>query len=405
VANLRQFAAADRAVTSMLGWFVERRVQQFLTACAASDHIDTVSPSLFDFQQTRQGLFDGVFLYPLCAFLKAKLGSGATPSGPRPLGSAPLGRRGNADDAVTNLQARAIKLTSKDVWQVFLDHAHKAPVPHLCCRFHLNGRCVRSCHYADTHVALSSDQKSVLTTAWIGKCRARMNATANSTDRGCKKSKLVANRESYLAAAVDVAAPLDIIAASLSLASPPAWGPSPISLAPPRPRATASALALTRSAAARLHDTWTTDAWALGLIQYPPSAQHPTTPLDTHNCKCHHSPPSPSHRSPPQTPVPFPRLSFASTSFPTLPDGRLHEFVTAILSTSPPLTSPTEFMFAWTPSAAAHNLAVLRRYDMRLGAAIAAQPFSTLSPGSEFRSAELLAPLLSCHPPGSLFQA
>ena len=351
MANLRQFAAADRAVTSMLGWFVERRVQQFLTACAASDHIDTVSPSLFDFQQTRQGLFDGVFLYPLCAFLKAKLGSGATPSGPRPLGSAPLGRRGNADDAVTNLQARAIKLTSKDVWQVFLDHAHKAPVPHLCCRFHLNGRCVRSCHYADTHVALSSDQKSVLTTAWIGKCRARMNATANSTDRGCKKSKLVANRESYLAAAVDV------------------------------------------------------DAWALGLIQYPPSAQHPTTPLDTHNCKCHHSPPSPSHRSPPQTPVPFPRLSFASTSFPTLPDGRLHEFVTAILSTSPPLTSPTEFMFAWTPSAAAHNLAVLRRYDMRLGAAIAAQPFSTLSPGSEFRSAELLAPLLSCHPPGSLFQA
>ncbi|KAI2505007.1 hypothetical protein MHU86_9450 [Fragilaria crotonensis] len=74
-------------------------------------------------------------------------------------------------------------------------------------------------------------------------------------------------------------------------------------------------------------------------------------------------------------------------------------------STPPqPTTHPTEFRFEWTHEAAAHNLAVLRRYALDLGAAVDAQPFSAVTPGSEFRSAALLAPLLSAHPLWSRFQ-
>ena len=57
-----------------------------------------------------------------------------------------------------------------------------------------------------------------------------------------------------------------------------------------------------------------------------------------------------------------------------------------------------EFRFEWTHDAAAHNLALLRRYSLDLGTAMAAQPFSAVTPGSEFRPAALLAPLLSAHP-------
>jgi hypothetical protein len=42
--------------------------------------------------------------------------------------------------------------------------------------------------------------------------------------------------------------------------------------------------------------------------------------------------------------------------------------------------------------------------DLDLAAAIAAQPFSAVTPGSEFRPAHLLAPLLSTHPLWSRFR-
>jgi hypothetical protein len=56
-----------------------------------------------------------------------------------------------------------------------------------------------------------------------------------------------------------------------------------------------------------------------------------------------------------------------------------------------------EFVFEWRMAAATHNLAVLRRYGGNLRTALAAQPVSTISPGSEFRPVQLLAPLLSRH--------
>jgi hypothetical protein len=57
-----------------------------------------------------------------------------------------------------------------------------------------------------------------------------------------------------------------------------------------------------------------------------------------------------------------------------------------------------EFRFEWSADAAAHNWDLLRRHDRDLGAALRAQPFSTLTFGSEFRPAHFLAPLLSSHP-------
>ena len=97
--------------------------------------------------------------------------------------------------------------------------------------------------------------------------------------------------------------------------------------------------------------------------------------------------------------VPLPRL-LRGAVFPTLPVSTLPDVFHAILDAPKPRTHPTKFVFEWTPAAAANNLAVPRRYAGDLRAALAAQPFSTLSPGSKFRPAYLLAPLLSCHPYG-----
>lgn len=74
VANLRRLAFQDATAPSRLGWFVERRIQQYLTSCASCGHIDSVNSTLFDFQAERQHLEDGMFLPPLCPYLQAKLG-------------------------------------------------------------------------------------------------------------------------------------------------------------------------------------------------------------------------------------------------------------------------------------------------------------------------------------------
>ena len=180
MANLRHFAHADATTPSQLGWFVERRMQQYLSACAGSDHIDRVSTGIFDFQFVRQQLEDGVFLFPLCAYLKAKLGGGNASA---MAGGGNVGQgRSFPNDSVTNPQARTVKLTNRDVWQVLLDHARDAPLPNMCCRFHLNGRCVESCNYRNTHVALNPEQLAALP-GWVTKCHSRMRGPADEDDR------------------------------------------------------------------------------------------------------------------------------------------------------------------------------------------------------------------------------
>ena len=78
--------------------------------------------------------------------------------------------------------------------------------------------------------------------------------------------------------------------------------------------------------------------------------------------------------------------------------GRLPTQLRAILQSPPVRTHPVAFRFDWSDAAARHNLDVLRSYHLNLAAAIAAQPFSTVTPGSEIRAASLLSPLLSQHP-------
>ena len=88
---------------------------------------------------------------------------------------------------------------------------------------------------------------------------------------------------------------------------------------------------------------------------------------------------------------------FPSTIFPTLPLGQLPLLLHAILLDPPPATHPSEFNFAWSDAAALHNWNVLPRHKTQLRDALAAQPYSTLTPASEFRSPATLVPFLSRH--------
>ena len=65
--------------------------------------------------------------------------------------------------------------------------------------------------------------------------------------------------------------------------------------------------------------------------------------------------------------------------------------------TSPATTKP-EFSFKWTNLAAKKNYEILQLYDMDIAAALAAQTFSALTVGSEFRPVHILEPLLHLHP-------
>jgi hypothetical protein len=443
VSNLRQLAFTDASAPSRVGWFIERRLQQFLTACASADHADLVDLELFDFSQARQQLRDGAFVYPLCPFLKAKLNPGTSGSQQsRASGSqkAAAGRSGYPEDVVINPAGRGAKLSSKDHWQTFIDHASEAPLPGLCCRYHLNGQCKRGCYYGDTHVQLTAEQKTALG-PWVAKCRARMPSTGGTSDAN-KKQKLVGNRDqayptSHLLATLDALrrppAPAVDYRTQLSgsrlgprqpptltvpLTKPPARAVVALPTAPPatsvsttrfladsRP-STASAVS-TASPTAR---SSLTTAIAVSPTRPPstavavsPARPPATAPVGAQfphltptSVPCPVSPQPPQCKSAPTVPVP--RLLSIDARFPLLPLGRLPNLLSAILHLPPRRTHPIAFRFEWSDDAARHNMSILRKFNLDLAAAVAAQPFSTITPGSEFRPASLLAPLLSRHP-------
>ena len=192
VANLRRLAFQDATAPSRLGWFVEQCIQQYhLTSCASCGHIDAVNTTLFDFQAERQHLEDGMFLPPLCPYLKAKLGpADATRAATSGGGASGKGGSSYPTNTVRNPSGRLFKITRRDVWQVFLDHAKEAPVPNLCCRYHLNGVCNESCFFRASHVALTGEQSTTLG-KWIESCRARMPSRQPAD--AAKKPKLVGN--------------------------------------------------------------------------------------------------------------------------------------------------------------------------------------------------------------------
>ena len=76
-------------------------------------------------------------------------------------------------DATINPQKRIFETNRNNTWQVFIDHPGSAPIPNMCCRWHLNGKCVKNCFSAASHVQLDDTQIEAVK-AWIEKCRARM---------------------------------------------------------------------------------------------------------------------------------------------------------------------------------------------------------------------------------------
>lgn len=409
IAGLRQLAHADPSSPARLGWFIDRRLQQYLTTCASVVHIDDVSVDLFDFVATRQQLEDGMFLFPLCNYLQAKLHPKHAPIGQS--ATTPLAvRGGQPDDVVTNPHGRLTRLTRQDDWQVFLDRAADAPIPNMCCRYHLNGKCVRSCHYSESHVPLTPEQKTA-GLAWIASCRSRMRKP-DSDGNAAKKPKVVGPRDSYLVA--DPSPPLHLTVARTPVApvarKTPALDSSPSATSPaarlhasrysehacmPESATTAPPTIAPRLLAVRHADHATTAMPPAVTVTAPSASPIPAQPQ---------RPPPAAHLpgkspvSPPRSVVPIPRLHALRDPLPILPRGRLPSLLQAILVDAGPPTHPSDFHFQWTPLAAAHNAAILRQFDYDIGRALRALPFSTLTPGSEFRAPHLLAPLLSRHP-------
>ena len=240
-----------------------------------------------------------MFLYPLCNYLQAKLNSNKAPVGPP---ATPLAVRGGQpdEDVVTNPHGR---LTCQDNWQVFLDRAADAPIPKMCCRCHLNGKCVRSCHNSESHTPLTSEQKTV-GLAWIASCRSRMRKPVSDGTIAAKKPKVVGPRDSYL-----VAAP--------SSPSPPAATHPSVALVAHTPPVSDSPS--TKSPAARLHasrhaerdPTTTSPARTAPHIAPRLLAPHPSRNA------AHGSPPVPPQLAPrSSTPRPPPHLTGKSPAFP-----------------------------------------------------------------------------------------
>ncbi|KAI2490859.1 hypothetical protein MHU86_23712 [Fragilaria crotonensis] len=65
LATLRQLAHEDNSAACRLGWFIEKRTQQYLVLCAGVEHEDDINLNLLDFRSTRQQLEDGAFVFRL----------------------------------------------------------------------------------------------------------------------------------------------------------------------------------------------------------------------------------------------------------------------------------------------------------------------------------------------------
>jgi hypothetical protein len=200
LATLRHFAHTDGTAACRLGWFIDRRMQQYLVLCAGANHEKEINPSLLDFRAVRQQLEDGAFVFPACNFLRDKLGReaeqkpGATTVTPSGLTSR-TNRRTPPADEIINPQKDLFPKDQHDNWQVYLDHVRTGPMPNMCCRWHLNGKCRSSCFLRDSHVTLTTEQVASVR-EWIKQCRARMRRPTHNEGTG-KKQKLGTSESAY----------------------------------------------------------------------------------------------------------------------------------------------------------------------------------------------------------------
>ncbi len=142
IPTLRQLAQTDPSAACQLGWFIDRRMQQFLVLCASGRHEDVINLTLLDFGMTRLQLKDGAFEYKLSEFLCNRIGrhgSEAQTAAAASAGSATRSatRAARAAEATINPQKGAFEMNQNDTWQVFIDHAGSAPISNLFCHWHL----------------------------------------------------------------------------------------------------------------------------------------------------------------------------------------------------------------------------------------------------------------------------
>ncbi len=170
--------------------------------CTRARHVDDLNTTAFlDLGPTRQQLENGNFAYPLSDYLKDKVGR--RPAAASPTSAAPPSstnrtatQASNTKDAVINPQKDRFETNSNDKWQVFVDQAGSAPIPSMCCRWHLHGECVKGCFNTASHVPLDDSQIAEVKIQQ-DKCCARMpRSTADA--RSAKKSKLGTSDCSFL---------------------------------------------------------------------------------------------------------------------------------------------------------------------------------------------------------------
>jgi hypothetical protein len=68
IPTLCQLVQADPSAACQLGWFIDRRMQQFLVLCSSGRHKDVIYSTLLDFGATRQQLKDGAFEFKLSEY-------------------------------------------------------------------------------------------------------------------------------------------------------------------------------------------------------------------------------------------------------------------------------------------------------------------------------------------------
>ena len=199
LATLRRLAHTDKTAACRLGWFIDRRMQQYLVLCAGVENEHEINPALLEFRTTRQQLEDGAFVYPACDFLQDRLGRGASTAKSEPNNNASTtsagarpARRPPADEVI-NPQSGTFSTDADDNWQVFINQAKSGPIPNMCCRWHLNGKCVKSCYYSASHIELKPEQIESVR-AWIEQCRTRMRRPTTTT--GSNKKQKLGNSES-----------------------------------------------------------------------------------------------------------------------------------------------------------------------------------------------------------------
>ncbi|KAI2503361.1 hypothetical protein MHU86_11081 [Fragilaria crotonensis] len=329
-------------------------MQQYLVLCAGVEHEDEINPALLEFRSTRQQLEDGAFVFPACDFLKERLGRGVDQRATRSLTFSERRERHLAGVP----RSRPKWTDPEHVLQV-------APKREVRQELFLE-RLARRPHDR------TDDRRTSVDRAVGAHARPSSDATPPS-----KKTKLGPSASAYFQPAF--------------VAQPSQWA-----FDQERPRRPV---------------TKRSRAWALrSALDSPPtdhSVARALSPGDAHDAPTSALADTPRPlpgKFPSLVPLPTIPLPNVDSPFPRLPEPRLADALATILHSGQPRTHATEFRFDWTHDAARHNLAVLKRYALDLDAALRAQPFSALTPGSEFRPTELLAPLLSAHPLWPRFQ-